>query len=291
MKILVTGGSGLIGSGLTPELVAAGHEVVILSRRGPHVWDPAAGGGLPEAARGADAVISLAGENVAQRWTPAVRRSIRDSRVSGTRRLIEALAAATPPKIFVSASATGFYGDRGDEELTEAAPAGKGFLAEICGDWERAADAAAGLGMRVVKLRLGVVLDPRGGALRQMLPVFGLGLGAKLGTGAQWMPWIHRLDVISLLMAALGSDWAGVYNACAPEPVRNAAFTRALGRVLRRPTVLRIPRLALRAMFGEMSQVLLASQRALPRAAEAAGFRFQFRQIDAALQELLVGRT
>lgn len=287
MKILVTGGSGFIGSGLVSALSAGGHEVVVLSRRGGlNAWDPAPGGDLPAAARGAEAVISLAGENVAQRWTPAVRQAIRESRVTGTRRLIEALAQS-PPRIFVSAAATGFYGDRGDEELTESSPAGTGFLAEVCRDWERAAGAASALGMRVVKLRLGVVLDPRGGALRKMLPAFRLGLGATLGSGLQWVPWIHRQDAIALLIAVLENGFAGVYNACAPRPVRNVEFTRALASALRRPAVLRIPRFALRAMLGGMSQLLLASQRVLPHATEAAGFSFRFRRIDAALRDLL----
>ena len=283
MKVLITGGSGLIGSALAPALESAGHAAVVLGRRGPNRWDPAIGGDLPAAARGADAVISLAGENVAQRWTPAVRQAVRESRVAGTRPLIQA-RDKSPPRVFVSASATGYYGDRGDEELTEASPAGTGFLAEVCRDWESAADSA---GMRVVKVRLGVVLDPRGGALGKMLPAFRLGLGARLGSGLQWMPWVHRQDAVSLLMAALGESFAGVYNACAPQPVRNVDFARALGRALRRPVLLRIPRLALQAMFGEMSGVLLGSQRVLPRATAAAGFQFQFPQIDAALLDLV----
>lgn len=299
MKVLLTGGSGLIGSGLVQALTAGGHGVVLLSRHGDasaavprYAWDARAGDPLPPAARGCDAVISLAGENVAQRWTPGVRQLIRDSRIAGTRSLVEALAHSPPPwpRIFVSASATGFYGDCGDAQLSESSAAGSGFLADVCRDWEIAADAAGGLGMRVVKLRIGVVLDPRGGALAKMLPAFRLALGGPLGAGLQWMPWIHHQDLIGLLLTTLEKDLAGVYNACAPQPVRNQDFTRALGAALRRPAHLRVPAFALRAIFGEMAWILLASQRVLPAATLAAGFQFQHPEIGAALRHLLPGR-
>lgn len=280
MKIVVTGASGLVGSALLPALAAAGHDIVPVSWRGAS--------DLPPSAHGADAVISLAGENIAQRWTPAVRLSVRDSRAGGTARLIRALEM-TPrlPKIFVSASATGYYGDRGDEVLTELSSPGTGFLAEICREWEKAADSAGALGMRVVKLRFGIVLDPRRGALGKMLPAFRAGLGARLGSGSQWLPWIHRRDLTSLIVAALEDKFAGVFNACAPEPVRNCDYTRALGAALRRPAVLRIPAFALRAMLGEMSEMLLGSQRAIPQSAQSAGFQFEFPEIGAALRNLL----
>ncbi|MCP5116821.1 MAG: TIGR01777 family protein, partial [bacterium] len=239
--------------------------------------------------RGADAVVHLAGEPVAQRWTPETKRRIRTSRVDGTRTLVEAISKLSErPAVLVAASAIGYYGSRGDEELSEEAPPGEGFLPEICQAWEKETDAAAQLGVRVVKLRVGVVLGLGGGALAQMLTPFRLGLGGRLGSGEQWMSWIHLDDVVGLVRHAIEqSKLEGAVNATAPNPVSNADFTRTLARVLRRPAFFPVPERAIRILFGEMSEILTASQRVVPKAAEAAGFKFSFPDLGTALKNLL----
>jgi hypothetical protein len=251
-------------------------------------WDPLAGPPPPESLHDAGAVIHLSGEPVGQRWTAAVKQRIRDSRVTGTRNLVAGIAAMKrPAEALISASAVGYYGSRWDEVLKESSAPGNGWLAEVCVEWEREAEAAASEGTRVVAIRTGLVLDPRGGALQQMLPPFRLGAGARLGSGRQWMPWIHLADLASLFQFVLETPVRGPLNGVAPNPVTNAEFTRELARVLRRPALLALPRIALKVMYGEMSEVLLASQRAVPAAAEAAGFRFRFPQLAPALANLL----
>jgi uncharacterized protein (TIGR01777 family) len=233
-------------------------------------------------------VIHLAGENVAQRWTAEARRRIRDSRVESTRNLVRALAKLErKPGVLVCASAVGYYGSRGDETLTEASAPGAGFLPDVCVAWEREAQAAEALGIRVVRMRTGVALDPRGGALKKLLPVFRMGAGGRLGDGRQWMPWIHLDDLAALFVFVLENPVAGPVNAVAPQPVSNADFTRELALALHRPALLPVPALALRLLLGEMSEVLLASQRVVPQAAEAAGFRFRFPELGGALRDLL----
>ncbi len=298
MNVTVTGGTGFIGRKLVDRLLADRHNVHIVGRTpktGVHpnirfsLWDADAGEPPAESIEGADAVIHLAGEPVAQRWTPETKRRIRTSRVDGTGRLVEALSRLSQrPSVLVSASAIGYYGSRGDEELNEQSAPGQGFLPDVCREWEEASDQAASLGMRVAKLRIGVVLGQRGGALAQMLTPFRIGLGGKIGTGEQWMSWIHVDDVVKLARFAIDQPKIeGPVNATAPKPVRNSDFTRTLARVLRRPAIFPVPERALRVLFGEMSQILVSSQRIHPAAAEQAGFQFEFPDLGPALKNLL----
>ncbi len=297
MKIAISGASGFIGTRLLQTLTAAGHQLYVFSRRasanlppgvGLSVWDPIAGEPAPKDLRDRDAVIHLAGENVGQRWTAEAKRRILESRVNGTRNLVAALAKLTErPATLICASATGYYGPRGDEILDESAAPGNGFLAEVCAAWEREARAAESLGMRVVRVRIGLVLDAHGGALQRMLPPFRMGVGGRLGEGRQWMSWIHLDDLAALFRFALEHPLAGPVNGVAPEPVTNADFTRALAKALRRPAFFPVPGFALRAMFGEMAEMLLTGQRVEPRAAQAASFRFRFPRLDGALADLL----
>jgi hypothetical protein len=239
---------------------------------------------------GVEVVFNLAGEPVAEgRWTADKKRRIRDSRVLGTRNLVAGLAALEKrPRVLVSVSAVGYYGDRGDEELVETSAAGRGFLAEVCADWEREALSAAELGIRVVCVRMGIVLARDGGALAKMLTTFRLGAGGKLGDGRQWMPWIHLDDVIGILLhASQDVRIQGAINAVGPRPVTNADFTRALGKAVHRPTFLTVPRTALRLAFGEMGHILTDSQRVLPQVAEQTGYAFQHVDLGGALKAAL----
>ena len=281
MKVAMTGASGFIAGHLTPLLGSRGHSVRPISRKA----DAAA---VAEILRDADAVIHLAGEPVAQRWNDEVKRRIRESRVEGTRNLVRAIAGIDRrPKVLVCASATGFYGNRWDEAVDESSPRGAGFLAEACVAWEHEAAAARDLGLRVAMIRTGLALHPSGGALKKMLPPFRLGVGGRLGNGCQWTPWIHIGDLSALFVHALETGVEGPLNGTAPNPVTNAEFTRALGHALHRPAIFPVPRVALRVLLGEMAEVLFDSQRVLPRAAEASGFRFQFRDLGPALDALL----
>lgn len=293
MRITLTGATGFIGTALTGTLREAGHELRFLTRRpgavaGAYGWNPLGGEPPPESLEGADAVIHLAGEPVAQRWTPEVKRLIRESRVAGTRYLVQALSTQSRrPEVLVCASAVGYYGDRKDEELTEQSAPGSGFLADTCAAWEEQADLARSLGIRVVKLRIGIVLGD-GGALAKMLPPFRAGVGGPMGGGRQWMPWIHLGDLTRLAVFALeNKDLKGAVNAVSPAPVRNAEFSRALGKALGRPAVFPVPAFGLRLLYGEMAEVLLASQRALPAAALSAGFSFRFNELEGALADLV----
>lgn len=300
MKVLVTGATGLIGKTLCRLLVREGHELVVLSRQpakaqvAPNVrawrWQAETEAPPDEVWAGVDAVIHLAGEPVAgSRWTEAQKRRIRDSRVLGTRNLIEGMKrAAVKPQVLVSASAVGFYGDRGDEQLDESSTAGHGFLSEVCVEWEREAERAVELGVRVALVRIGVVLSPQGGALEKMLPLFKLGLGGRMGSGRQWLPWIHQDDIVGILRHALVTPAVrGAINGVAPGTVNNAEFTKELASVLHRPVFLPIPELALQVLMGEMSAVVLASQRVQPRVALATGYQFIHPQLRPALAALL----
>jgi uncharacterized protein (TIGR01777 family) len=253
-------------------------------------WDPMAGPPPAEAFAGVEAVFHLAGESVAEgRWTAAQKARIRDSRVVGTRNLVQGIAQVSDrPRVLVSASAVGYYGDRGEEELTESASPGRDFLADVCVAWEKEALAAEKLGVRVVTERTGIVLGAGGGALAKMLTPFKLGAGGPLGNGRQWMPWVHVSDLARLyLHAAEHESIRGPMNAVAPHPVRNSEFTKALGRQLRRPAFMPAPYLGLRLLFGEFAQVLFASQRVVPQVALDTGFTFQYPDIAAALKEIL----
>ncbi len=273
MNILLTGASGFIGSALISRLSKNGHRVVPLRRvlsvgseAGP-TWNPAAGQIRLEPAGPLDAVVHLAGENIAQRWTPIAKARIRASRVDATRLLCEALARLPqPPRVLICASATGFYGDRGEEVLDEKSPPGTGFLPEICQAWEAAADAAQQRSIRVVHLRLGIVLARHGGALAKMLPVFRLGLGGRLGTGQQYWSWITMEDLLRVIELVLtDAGLKGAVNAVSPEPATNAYFTEALALALSRPAFLPVPCFAVKLAFGEMGrEALLASARVQP---------------------------
>jgi len=299
VNITISGASGLIGRRLLKNLAREGHALHVLSRHGGtnlppgvklSVWDPVKGEAPADALREAEAVVHLAGEPVAQRWTAHSKQRIRESRVEGTRNLVKALSRLSRrPAALICASAVGYYGSRGDEILTESSAPGSGYLPEVCAAWEKEAREAELLGVRVVQVRIGVVLDARGGALQRMLPPFRMGLGGRLADGRQWMSWIHLEDLAGLFRFALDSPVRGAINGTAPSPVVNADFTRAFASALRRPAIFPMPKMALRALFGEMSEVLLASQRVLPKQAEAAGFQFRFPQLAPALADLLRG--
>ena len=295
MNILVTGARGFIGSALVSRLANGGHRVMPLlratggSEAGP-TWNPPAGQVRLEPADPLDAVVHLAGENIAQRWTPTAKARIRASRVDATRLLCEALARLPqPPRVLICASATGFYGDRGGEMLDEMSAPGTGFLPEVCQAWEAAADVARQRGIRVVHLRLGIVLARHGGALAKMLPAFRFGLGGWLGAGRQYWSWIALEDLLRVVELALQDDrLSGVVNAVSPEPVTNADFTRALARALRRPAVLPMPAFAVQWLFGEMGRdALLASARVRPVRLLKSAFEFRFPQLDAVFKQAM----
>src|SRR5947207_4913333 len=295
MKLLLTGSSGLIGSALMPALRVDGHTIVRLVRGSPGRdaarWNPDEGVIDRGALADVDAVIHLAGESIASgRWTPARKARILDSRVQGTGLLAHALSTLEhKPRIFLSASAVGFYGDRGDAVLDETSPQGRGFLADVCADWEDATRPAADAGIRVVTMRTGVVLSGAGGALQKILTPFRLGVGGVLGAGTQYMSWIAVDDVVGaiqhLLVAAPG---AGPINLVAPNPVTNRAFTKTLGNVLSRPTLLGVPGFALRLALGEMAdEMVLTSTRAHPALLLASGYRFRYPDLEDALRHVL----
>ena len=288
MRIVVTGASGFIGKRLVISLREAGHQVVTLGRgqSANYRWDSSMDAPA-EAFEGADAVVHLAGEKVAQRWTAEAKQRIRDSRVLGTERLMHGLSITrNRPRVLVCSSAVGYYGDRGDDFLPEDATPGTGFLPQICRDWEAKADLGEALGMHVAKVRTGLVLGSDGGALQQMLTPFKLGVGGRLGNGRQWMPWIHLDDIVGIFRHALETGFRGVLNGGAPGIVTNADFTTALGKALHRPTIFPVPAFALRLLLGEMGGVVLASQRVVPRATQSSGYNFQYPGLDAALASL-----
>jgi hypothetical protein len=300
MKVALTGASGFLGPVLVQRLLERGHGVHVLARDVARALSGLPSGVTgsyfdaatplsPDALGGAEAVIHLAGEPVAQRWTDKARQRIRDSRVVGTRLLVEAMRAAGTVRHFVSASAIGYYGaDRGAEPLTETGSPGEDFLARVCRAWEAEAQEAESAGIRTVLPRIGVVLHPEGGALKQMLPLFRLGLGGKMGSGRQYLSWVHRDDTVGLLLFALEQqELRGPVNVTAPEPVTNADFARALGAALHRPAVLPVPAFALKVAVGEMSEAVLGGQRVLPRRAQEAGYRFQHPDLPEALRSLV----
>ena len=294
MKVLISGATGLIGSALIPVLASGGHEITRLTRspggENDVRWDPEAGT-IDGPLEGHDAVVHLAGESIAEgRWTPVRKRRIMESRKKGTRLLAESVARlATPPGVMVSASAVGYYGDRGNEVLREDSPPGSDFLAEVCKAWEAAADPAREAGIRVVHPRNGVVLSTGGGALARLLPIFKLGGGGRIGSGRQWWSWIAVDDVVGAVVHALTRDSVeGPVNLGSPNPVTNAEFTRVLGKILNRPTIFPLPAPAARLMLGEVADaLLLASQRVEPAKLKESGYEFRFPELEGALRHLL----
>jgi uncharacterized protein (TIGR01777 family) len=293
MNITLTGASGFIGVALIAKLKAEGHQLHVLGRTPPKdssvafsKWD-ASGKELPpaKAIAEADAIIHLAGEPIAQRWTDDVKKRLRTSRVNGTQKLVEAIAASDrKPRALISGSAIGYYGDRGNEIINENSKPGKGFLPDMCVEWEKAALEASKQGLRVVLMRTGVVLGEGGGALAQMLPFFKMGTGGRIGSGNQWMSWIHLDDIVGLLLFALNSDKvSGPLNGTAPNPVTNADFTHILGEVIHRPAVFPIPEFGLKLLYGEMAQVLIEGARVVPEASMLAGYQFRYPELRAAL--------
>ncbi len=298
MQVLVSGSHGLLGSALLPSLANANHRVIRLVRSRPSpsgsevLWDPETQAIDEAGLKGVEAVIHLAGESIASgRWTASRRRRIQDSRVNSTRLLCRALSRMSrPPKVLVCASAVGFYGDRGNETLTESSPAGQGFLPVVCQRWEASAEPAVEHGIRVVWLRFGIILSTAGGALARLLPVFRLGLGGRLGSGNQYMSWISIYDAVGIVRTVLEQPLAGPLNAVSPNPVTNREFTATLAGVLRRPAFLPVPATVLRLALGEMADaLLLSSARAVPQRLAQAGFEFQDADLVSALRVLVSG--
>jgi uncharacterized protein (TIGR01777 family) len=300
-RVTLTGATGLIGSRLVRALRDRGDEVTVLSRDPgraretlggdveAHAWDPGTAPAPAAALSGRDAVVHLAGENVAQRWSEDAKRRIHDSREQGTRHLVEGLRAAEPrPAVLVSASAVGYYGPHGGEPLAEDTPPGDDFLARVCVVWEREAQAAEELGLRVVRVRTGVVLDKDGGALGKMLPFFKAGVGGPVAGGSQLMPWVHADDVAGIYLRAVDdAAWSGPVNATAPEPVSNKAFSSALGRALHRPAIAPVPAFAIQLLYGDMSEIVTKGQNAVPQRTLALGYRHAHTDLDEALRSAL----
>ncbi|MDP2744759.1 MAG: TIGR01777 family oxidoreductase [Dehalococcoidia bacterium] len=297
MKVMVTGGAGFIGERLIDTVLERGHTVTVLNHRPPrqkvaHVLVDLAGQLLPaELFEGVDAVIHLAGRNIFACWNDKVRKSIYDSRILSTRSLVSSIARLDrKPSVFVSASAVGIYGERGEEELDESSAPGGDFLARVCLDWEAEARKAEALGLRTAQVRTAPVLG-HGGMLAQMLPLYRWGLGGPLGSGRQWFPWIHIQDIVGIYVFSIENKGViGPINACAPGQVTNKQFSDALGKVLRRPAFMRVPQQAVRLVFDGLADFILASQKVVPRKAAAAGYQFAFPEISGALADL-VGRT
>jgi uncharacterized protein len=300
MNVTLTGATGLIGAAIVRALQARGDTVTVLTRDPDrahvalgdveaHAWRPLEEPAPAAALSGRDAVVNLAGETVAQRWTDQSRRAIRDSRVIGTRNLVAGLSEVDPrPRTLVSASGANYYGPRGDERISEDTPPGDDFLADVCVAWEREAEAARELGLRVTTLRTAVVLGKDGGALSKMMPFFRLGIGGPVAGGRQYLPWIHGDDIVGLYLAALDdATWEGPFNACAPEPATNRDFSRALGRALHRPAFAPVPGFAVRVLYGDMAQIVTAGQRMVPTRAVEHGYAFRHTDLDESLRDAL----
>lgn len=301
MKILVTGGTGFVGRPLVKKLVENNHEVVLLSRNPEAAknslalpmtvfkWDPETSTPPKEAYQGIDGIVHLAGESIAAgRWTDKQKKKILDSRTLSTRNLLKgAVDSGSKPKVLVMASAIGIYGDRGNESLSETSPQGIGFLADVCRAWERESQYSGLESVRKVNLRIGIVLGKEGGALQKLLPIFKIGGGGPVGDGKQWMSWIHRSDLVEMIIYSLTHDnVSGAYNAVAPNPSTNAEFSKALGKALKRPAFMPAPAIALKLAMGEMSELVLASQKVESKKILDSGFVFQYPKIQEALDEI-----
>ncbi len=306
-RVTVTGATGLLGRSLLGALIQRGAELTVLSRdperaaaslaniaAGPQAaqivgWDPLEQAAPPEALAGRDTVVHLAGEPIAQRWSAKVKQAIRDSRVGGTRNLVAGIEQAQPrPRALISGSAIGYYGPRGEEPLDEGAAAGEDFLADVCAAWEAEAQRATELGVRVMRLRTGVVLDRDGGALAKMLPPFRLGVGGPVAGGRQYVSWIHISDLTGMILAALHDErWSGPVNATAPQPVSNRDFSHALGAALGRPAIAPVPAFALRLLLGEMAEIVTTGARVMPAKALVLGYDFERPELDEALAAAL----
>jgi uncharacterized protein (TIGR01777 family) len=288
MRVTVTGATGTIGRALVTELVGRGDEVTELSRSSN--WpEPKSEPPPAELLRGRDAVVHLLGEQIAQRWSDDAKREIRDSRIRSTRNLVDAigeLPEAERPRVLVSQSGAGWYGHRGDERLDESAPAGDDFIAQLSADWEAEARRAEELGVRVVVNRTGMVLSPSGGALEKMLPFFKAGVGGPVAGGRQYVPWVHLDDVVGAIMFELDTQGAsGPVNVTAPEPTTNGEFSKALGRVLRRPAIAPVPALAVKVLYGEMADIVTTGQRAVPARLTELGYSFRRPELEDALRD------
>lgn len=302
-RILITGGTGFVGTPLARRLALEGHEVAVVTRTlqgraagGARIsfieGDPTGQGAWQSKVPEYDVFINLAGESIFKRWTGEAKKRIRESRILATRRLVEAIPEhGGEDRLLISGSAVGYYGARGDEEITEGAAPGVDFLAQVAKDWENEALRARHKGVRVILCRLGIVLHREGGALKKMLPVFKCGLGSPLGSGSQWFPWVHRGDLVRILVFLLGwPDLSGPFNCTAPYPVRNAEMTKTLGAVLGRPTFLpRVPAWALRIVLGEFGTTLLQGQKVVPARLLESGFQFEYSTFEAAARDLLMG--
>ncbi|NBX68801.1 MAG: TIGR01777 family protein [Proteobacteria bacterium] len=301
MKILVTGGTGFVGRPLVKKLAEANHQIVLLTRNPEaakksisapmevYGWEPETSTPPKEAYNGIDAIVHLAGESIAAgRWTAKQKKKILDSRVLSTRNLLKgAVEAGAKPKVIVSASAIGIYGDRGNQSLSETSAQGIGFLADVCRAWERETQYPGLESVRKVNLRIGIVLEKGGGALQKLLPLFKIGGGGPVGNGKQWMSWIHLSDLVEMIMYSLTHDTvSGATNAVAPNPSTNAEFSRALGKALHRPAFMPAPPFALKLAMGEMSELVLASQKVEAKKIESAGFVFKFPKIQEALDDI-----
>lgn len=293
MRIAITGATGLIGRRVVTALRERDDDVTVLSRdpRQGEQWDPMHEPAPAQALAGRDAIVHLAGENIAQRWSATAKQTIRDSRVTGTQHLVQGigeLAEPERPRVLVSGSAIGYYGAHGDEPIDEEVPAGSDFLAQTCQAWEAEADAATSHGLRVAKVRTGVVLDRDGGALAKMLPAFKLGVGGPVAGGRQYISWIHPDDLVGIVLASIDEQqWHGAINATAPEPQRNGDFSKALGRALHRPSFLPVPGAALGLLYGEMAEIVTSGARVLPAKALVLGYQFLYPKLDAALRAAL----
>ncbi len=301
MKVVITGGTGLIGSALTDNLLGAGHEVIVLTRNpdeyrrsmpeAVHLvqWDAKTAGEWVAEADGADAVVNLAGASLDNRWTDSYKQRVRDSRVNSGTALIEGFKAMeTKPKMLVQASAVGYYGPSGDKVVTEATPPGDDFLADVCQAWEASTADAEKMGIRRVIIRTGIVLSTKSGAMARLIPIFKIGAGGPVGSGKQYYPWIHIGDEVSAIRHLIEDENAqGVYNLSAPNPVQNRVFVKALGRALSRPAIAPAPGIALKLLFGEMSTIVLDGQRAIPERLQEEGFQFRFVEPEPAMRHLL----